>query len=133
MVSLKIKFLVKLGKSGHEIMEMLVRVYGDNAVKKTAVCSGWNVFLREEKVSPTERDHDGPLQAAEKKILQKIRQIVRENLRLTVRSIAEEVNIDRETVRKLLTEDLDMSKCNEWYIVQDWAHNSKLCNFESRS
>jgi len=33
---------------------------------------------------------------------------VHENRRLTVRSIAEQVNIDRETVRKILTEDLDM-------------------------
>ena len=36
----KIKFLVKLGKSGNEIREMLVHVYGDNAVKKTAVYRG---------------------------------------------------------------------------------------------
>jgi hypothetical protein len=31
------KFLVKLGKSGSEIREMLVQVYGDNAMNKTAV------------------------------------------------------------------------------------------------
>ena len=35
-----IKFLVILGKSGNEIREMLVEVYGDNAMKKTAVYSG---------------------------------------------------------------------------------------------
>ena len=35
---------------------------------------------------------------------------MRENRRLTVRSIAEQVNIDRETVKKILTEDLDMRK-----------------------
>ena len=35
-----VKFLVKLGKSGNETREMLVQVYGDNAVKKTAVYSG---------------------------------------------------------------------------------------------
>jgi hypothetical protein len=35
---------------------------------------------------------------------------VRENHRLTVRSIAEEAIIDRETVGKILTEDLDMRK-----------------------
>jgi len=29
-----IKFLVKLGKSGNEIRQMLVKVYGDNAMKK---------------------------------------------------------------------------------------------------
>ena len=40
----------------------------------------------------------------------KARQIVRENRRLMVRSIAEQVNINRETVRKILTEDHDMRK-----------------------
>jgi energy-converting hydrogenase A subunit M len=35
---------------------------------------------------------------------------MRENRRLTVRSIAEQANIDKETVRKILTEDLDMRK-----------------------
>jgi len=35
-----VKFLVKLGKSGNEIREILVQVYVDNAMKKTAVYSG---------------------------------------------------------------------------------------------
>jgi len=35
---------------------------------------------------------------------------VRENHRLIVGSIAEQVSIDRETVRKILTEDFDMRK-----------------------
>jgi predicted transcriptional regulator len=35
---------------------------------------------------------------------------VHETVRLTVRSIAEQANINRETVRKILTEDLDMRK-----------------------
>jgi hypothetical protein len=32
------ELLVELGKSGSEIREMLVQLYGDNALKKTAVC-----------------------------------------------------------------------------------------------
>jgi len=59
-------------------------------------------------VSLTKRDQDGQQQAELKKNIAKVRQIVRENRRLTVRSISEHVNIDRETVRKILTEDLDM-------------------------
>ena len=31
---IKIKFLVKLGKSGNEIRVMLVQVYGDTAMKE---------------------------------------------------------------------------------------------------
>jgi len=34
---MNIKLLVKLGKSGNEIREMLVQGYRDNAIKKTAV------------------------------------------------------------------------------------------------
>ena len=40
----------------------------------------------------------------------KVRQIVLENRRMIVRSIAEQVNIDRETVRKIWTEDFDKRK-----------------------
>ena len=35
-----IKLLVKLGKSGNNIREMFMQVYGDNAMKKTAIYSG---------------------------------------------------------------------------------------------
>ena len=35
---------------------------------------------------------------------------MRENRQLTVRNTAEQVNIDRETVREILTEDLDVRK-----------------------
>ena len=40
-----------------------------------------------------------------------------------VRSKAEQVNIDRETVRKILTEDIDVRKC-----VQKWSQRSSLKN-----
>ena len=66
-----IKFLVKLGKSGNEIREMLVHVYGDNSMKKTAVCKWVKRFSMEEKVSLMKRDQDGQQQAELKKTLQK--------------------------------------------------------------
>jgi predicted DNA-binding transcriptional regulator YafY len=47
-------------------------------------------------VSLKKRDQDDQRRAELKKTLQ-IRQILRENRRLTARSIAEQVNIDRET------------------------------------
>ena len=62
-------------------------------------------------MSLTKRDQDGQQQAElKKKTIAKVRQIVRTNRLLTVRSIAEQVNIDRETVRKILTGDLVMRK-----------------------
>ena len=51
-----IKFLVKLGKSGNEIREMLMQVYGNNAMKKTAFYKRVKRFSQgREAVSDEER------------------------------------------------------------------------------
>jgi energy-converting hydrogenase A subunit M len=39
-----------------------------------------------------------------------------------VRSIAEQVNIDRETVRKILTEDLDMRRVHAKMLLKELTH-----------
>jgi len=62
-----------------------------------------------ESVADEERSGRPATSRTEENIAQ-IRQTVCENSRLDVRSIAEQVNIDRETVRKILTEDLYMRK-----------------------
>jgi len=92
-----IKFLVNLGKSGNEIRQMLVQVYGDNAMKKIAVYKWVNRFS-DGRESVTGEERSGrPETSRTEENTAKIRQILRENRRLTVRSIAEQVNIDRET------------------------------------
>ena len=63
----------------------------------------------EGRESVTDEERSGrPATSRTDEKIGKVRKIVRENCRLTVRSIAEQVNIDRERVRKILTEDLDM-------------------------
>jgi len=82
----------------------------DNATKKTAVYKRVKIFSEGRK-SVTEEERSGQTATSRtKENIAKIHQIVREYHRLTVRSIAEQMNIDRETVRKILTEDLDMRK-----------------------
>ena len=60
-----------------------------------------------ESVSDEERSGRSATRRTEENIA-RVLQFLRENRRLTVRSIAEQLNSDRETVRKILTEDLDM-------------------------
>ena len=50
---------------------------------------------------------------------------MRENRRLTVRSIAEQVNIDRETVRKILTEYLNMRKVCAKMVPKELTEEQK--------
>ena len=120
-----IKLLVKRGKSGNEIREMLVQVYGDNAMKKTAVYK-WVKRLSEGRESVTDEERSGrPETSRTEENIAKIRHILRENHRLTVRSIAEQVNIDRETVKKILTEDLDMRKVCAKVVPKELTEEQK--------
>jgi len=113
---MNIKFRVKLEESGNRIREMLVQVYWDNAMKKTTVYK-WVKRFPEGRESVTDEGRSGrPATSRTEENIAKIHQILCENRRLTVRSIAEQVNIDRETVGKILTEDLGMRKvCAKMY------------------
>ena len=106
-------------------MLMLVQVYRDNAVKKTAVYK-WVKRFSEGRESVTDEERSGrPATSRTEENIAKLRQIVRENRRLTVRSVAEQVNIDRETVRKILTEDLDMRKVCAKMVPKELTEEQK--------
>jgi len=79
-------------------------------MKKTEVYK-WVKLFSEGRESVTDEERSGrPATSRTGENIAKVLQIVRENRRLTVRSIAEQMYIDRETVGKILTEDLDMRK-----------------------
>ena len=87
-----------------------MKVYGDSAIKKTAVYK-WVKRFSEGRESVSDEERSGrPATSRTEENIAKVSQILRENRQLTVRSIAEQVNINRETVREILTEDLDMMK-----------------------
>ena len=64
---------------------MLVQVYGDNAMKKRAVYK----WVKRFSEGREERSGRPATSRTEKKNIAKVRQIVRENHRLTIRSTAE--------------------------------------------
>jgi transposase len=91
------QLLVKLGKSGSEVTKMFVQVYGDNAIKKIAVYE-WVTSFTEGRESVTDEERPGrPETTRTEGNIAKVCQILRENRRLIVRSIAEQANIDRQT------------------------------------
>ena len=75
---------------------MLVEVCGDNSIKKTAVYKCVK-RISEGRESVTDEERSGrPATSRTEAKIGKVHQIVRENHRVTVRSIAEQLNIDRE-------------------------------------
>jgi len=79
---------------------MLVQVCGDNAIKKTAVYK-WVKRFSEGRESVTDEERSGqPATSRTKENTAKIHQIVRENPWLTVRGIAEPVNMTQKQFGK---------------------------------
>jgi transposase len=84
-----VEIYVKLGKSGSEIREMLVKVYGDNAMEKRAVYK-WVTRFSEARASVTDKERSGlPATSRPEENIAKFLQIFRENRRLSVRNMAE--------------------------------------------
>jgi len=104
---------------------MLVQVYGANATKKTAVYK-WVKRFSEGRGSVTDEERSGrPATSRTEENIAKVGQILRENRRLTARSIVEQVNIDRETVKKILTEDLNMRKVCVKMVPMEFTEEQK--------
>ena len=80
----------------------------------------------EGRESVTDEERSGqPATSRTEENITKVHQIVREKRRLTVSSIAEQVNIERETVRKILTEDLDMRKVCAKMVPKELTEEQK--------
>ena len=104
---------------------MLVQVYGDNDMKITEVYKWVTRFFWGKKKCHWRREIRTASNQKIEENIAKFRQIVRQNTLLTLSSIAEKVNIDRETVMKILIEDLDMRKVCAKMVPKELTEGQK--------
>lgn len=93
---INIKFCVKIGKSASETLSLLKMAYGEHAVKKSSVFE-WHRRFREgrENVHDDARSGQPKTQRTVANV-ERVRTLVRSDRRLSVRLIAEELNMNIE-------------------------------------
>ena len=107
---INIKFCAKLGKSPSETLIMLSQVYGD-ACRKTSTVFEWHKRFKEGREDVHDDDRSGrPVTHRTEETVDSVRALVKSDRRLSIRMMADELLPSRETVRKILTEDLRMRK-----------------------
>jgi hypothetical protein len=86
---------------------LLREVYGEDTLSQARVFEWHRRFLggREDDKRPGR-----PVTMKTDENVEKVRTLVRNDRRLSIRMIAEELNVDKETVRQILTENLKMKK-----------------------
>ena len=107
---INLKFCAKRGKTATETLKMLRDIYRDYSMSRTRVFEWHKRFVEGREDVEDDPKSGRPCTSTTDTNIEKVRQLVRNDRRLTIRVIANEVGMDKETVRTILVETLDMRK-----------------------
>ena len=103
-----IKFCFKLGKTATECYEMLKTAFGEQAMGRSQTFQ-WFSRFKAGRTSIDDEEHSGrPVSSSTPEMIDRVRQIIRQDLRRTVDEVSMLVGISHGTCHRILTEDLKM-------------------------
>ena len=101
-----IKFCVKAGKSGVETIELINKAYGSAAMSR-AIVYRWYARFRDGREDVNDDVRSGrPSTARTDENVESVHRLLTEDCRTTLQMIADRLNIGKETVCRIVTEDL---------------------------
>ena len=101
-----IKFCVKDGKSAVETIELINMAYGSAAMSR-AIVYRWYAGFRDGREDVKDDARSGrPSTARTDENVESVRRLLTEDRHTTLQMIADRLNIGKETVRRIVTEDL---------------------------
>ena len=107
---INLKFLVKLRKSPTECFKLLTEVYGEDEMSRPRVFK-WHKRFKSGREEVEDDPRSGrPSTTKTDKNIVRVKQMVRSDRRLTIRMIADNLDLNRESVRSILLHDLGMRK-----------------------
>ena len=108
-----------------ECIKLLKNVYGDNLMSRSRVFE-WHKRFSEGREEVEDDEHPGrPSTSKTNQNIQKSSEIVCKNQRLSVRMIADMVGINRETVRQILHNELNMQKVCTKLVLKNLTQERK--------
>ena len=103
---IKLKFLVCLGKTPTEAQNLHQEVYGDDTMSRTCLLE-WRRRFKEGREEVEDDHRNGrPFTSRTDENVERVRQKVGSDRRLTVRMIADELGMNSERVWRIITKDV---------------------------
>ena len=123
---INIKFLVKMGKNGPKIHQMLQQVFGEYALKERTFFK-WVQRFQEGREDPKDDARSGrPSTSRGNEDIDCVCSAMFSDRRLTVRMIAEELCLGKSSVHMILTEHLEMKKACAKIVLKLLTPEQKL-------
>lgn len=111
-----VKFCFKIGKSASETYELLKEVFGDECLSRSNVFI-WFQRFKDGRQSVEDDPRSGrPSSSKTDENIVKVRDLVRSDRRLTIREMADELNLSFYAVQSILTENLNMRRVSAKFI-----------------
>jgi len=105
-----INFCFQIGKTATELYQLLQQAYSENAMGRKQVFEWFHQF-KEGRTSVESDPRSGrPSTLRNEEMIAKVRTVVRNNRRLTVRETADECGISMGSCNAILTDDLHMKR-----------------------
>jgi hypothetical protein len=120
-----IKFLAKLKKTATETYQLLREDYGEDTLSRARVFEWHRRILGGRDVEDDERP-GCPVTMKTDENVDKVRTLVRNDRRLNIRMIAKELNVDKERVSQILTENVKMKKVCAKMVPKNLSEDQKL-------
>ena len=105
-----IKFCLKIGMNATETCGKLQEAYGKDALSRAHIFSWFKDFLTGRDSVENEPRSGRPITSKTDENVKRVKSLVQSNHRLTIRLIAEQLNLNKSTVHDVLTNDLEMRK-----------------------
>ena len=101
-----IKFCFKAGKNTMETLQMVNAANGDQALSRSNVFQWYGQFRDGREDIEDDPRSGQPTECRSDNNFEKISHLLLQNCHLSLRMLADEVNIGKDTVRKIVVEDL---------------------------
>lgn len=111
-----IRFCQKLGESCKVTYEKLQIVYGEECMSQSQVYEWFKRFKDGRDCVESDKRSGRPSTSKNVENIEKVRQIVRNNRRLTIREIAEDLDISVGSVQSIISDDLNMKRVSAKFV-----------------
>jgi transposase len=111
-----IKFMCRLGKSASETLSALQQVYGDTALKKSAVYDWFSRFKNGQEKLEDDQRSGRPSTSRTAEMIEKVRQLIQCDRRMTIVELEQEVGISHGSIHAILSDDLKMRHVSAKFV-----------------
>ena len=119
------KFCFKLGKTTPETVELMRQVYGDNCLSRAQIFRWYVRFKSGVETIKDEARLGRPFSVRNEGLVVKVRKRIQEERCVTVRMMAGEFGVNRETIRQILVEDVGKRKVASRFVPRALSHDQR--------